>query len=135
MSDSITQLRIDLGVTQLPLIFSGPVVPLALGTAETLAEQLKLPQRKVSLALRRWVSQTAYLQALTEDQAQRYSLDGEPVEPVSAEHQMVAVITLLNRTLRYATQDPAQKAAVRQVAQAVAGKPVLRLAKRGTNGG
>lgn len=82
---------------------------------------------EASLALRKWVTQGAYFQALAEDQAQRYSLDGQPVGPVSAEHQLVAAIGLLNRTLRYASKEPAQQTKVRQVAAVVAGRPVLSM--------
>ncbi|SAL81751.1 ProP effector [Caballeronia choica] len=83
-----------------PALFSHPV-PLALGIAKELtgarrAGTLVVTAVPLRLALSAWCTSDAYIAALAAG-GFRIGLDGQPTEPVSAEHVAAAAATLRKR--------------------------------------
>jgi RNA chaperone ProQ/FINO-like protein len=90
---TVSELRAQLAelLTEVPPVFAGPVVPLALGAREGLVGLARDGCRgRVRRWLRAWCATPAYLAALAGADAQRHDRHGNPVEAVADEHRAFA---------------------------------------------
>jgi hypothetical protein len=90
---TVPELRAQLAelLTEVPPVFAGPVVPLALGAREGLVGLAREGCRgRVRRWLRTWCATPAYLTALAGADAQRHDRHGNPVEAVADEHRAFA---------------------------------------------
>jgi sRNA-binding protein len=72
-----------------PLVFGYPIRPLALGCGKEItaaAVAAGLPKTPIARQIKTRCHSRNYLRAMIEPGAMRYSLSGEPIEPVSQEH-------------------------------------------------
>jgi ProQ/FINO family len=77
--------------------------PLAIGLGKEIADQLGLTaaeRRQLGKLLGKWTGRISYLKALRLDDAWRYGMDGQPVEPVSREHAIGARQLIYQRRQR-----------------------------------
>ena len=77
-----------------PLAFGADVKPVAIGVGKLIwpdAKAAGIKRRGFNDALSRRASSRAYLEALAADGAMRFGLDGDAVEAVSIEHQVLAL--------------------------------------------
>ena len=77
-----------------PLAFGADVKPVAIGVGKLIwpdAKAAGIKRRGFNDALSRRASSRAYLEALAADGAMRVGLDGDAVEAVSIEHQVLAL--------------------------------------------
>jgi hypothetical protein len=82
-----------------PLAFGDQVRPLAIGVGALIwpvAKAAGIKRRAYNDAILRRVNSVLYRQALAEDGAVRFDLDGNPAEPVSADHQLQALERLMS---------------------------------------
>ena len=90
---TVPELRAQLAelLTEVPPVFTGPVVPLALGAREGLVGLARDGCRgRVRRWLRAWCATPAYLTALAGADSQRHDRHGNPVEAVADEHRAFA---------------------------------------------
>lgn len=120
-------------VARWPAVFE-TARPLAIGSGKTImaaAKELEIPKTAIRRWLRRWVSRTCYLKALATDGADRYDLEGNPVEPVS-DDQRERALAELKRRLALRAKQPAKprSAAPQPINAAMLGRPILKLKAR-----
>jgi hypothetical protein len=90
---TVPELRAQLAelLTEVPPVFAGPVVPLALGAREGLTALAREGCRgRVRRWLQAWCNMQVYLQALAVAGSQRHDRHGNPVEAVADEHRAFA---------------------------------------------
>jgi RNA chaperone ProQ/FINO-like protein len=100
---TVPELRAQLAelLTEVPPVFMGPVVPLALGAREGLVALAREGCRgRVRRWLRAWCATPAYLTALAGAGSQRHDRHGKAVEPVEEGHRAHAG-ALLGRRARH----------------------------------
>ena len=91
-----------------PAAFGADVKPVAIGVGKPIWPEAKaagIKRRALHDALSRRVSSPAYLAALAADGAMRIGLDGNAVEAVSIEHQVLALDRLAKIERRLAGED------------------------------
>lgn len=118
-------------------VFRQPL-PLALDTRKRVADMAGLSglsEVDIHYAVKTWTRLTRYQKALAAPGTMRYSLEGEPVEPVTPEHQKGAAVVLAGIKARAKAKAKAQRLAAVPAPEPVAAvpeppaRPMLKLKK------